>query len=186
MAGIFLGVLGKRGAIIWLLGTLALNGVVGCGGGRGDVADDAATPKVTSRMHERSLRDAALSAVQPAYPSNSTACGVGVAQFELDANGRVLALRILQAPDKESRDLLASALHSWKFGEVGFPEDLQRGVIFTGKVTFYFVNLAGSPGDGHVVSGTDAPNISTCVWSKFRDEARTTSFSTIAPQKIGV
>lgn len=141
---------------------------------------DSSSPIVV-RIHEQSVRTSALSAALPAYPIQSTACGVAVAAFELQPDGQVLTRTILEAPDEDTRRSLEQALETWRFRPIGDAQDTERGVVFSGKVTFYFVNFSGRPEDGWVVAGLDAPNISRCT-SRTSDVPRVAGVASNLPK----
>ncbi len=90
------------------------------------------------RLAEVALRKIVIKAVVPAFPAQSQSrgdVGVAVAQILVDRGGEVKDVHVLQAPDAEIKDAVASALKQWKFQPTtvgGNPVEVQ------GKLTFYY------------------------------------------------
>lgn len=114
-------------------------------------------------MHEMSLRGRVAHMKVPAYPENSTACGVAVAQFEIGTAGQIYSHRILTAPDGATRVALENALAEWRFSPLTGVRDSDMASHFVGKLTFYFVNVSGDVNEAKVYSAQDAPFVGDCV-----------------------
>jgi protein TonB len=104
-----------------------------------------AAPAVTAqkpmhvRLSEKSLRARAIKSVMPAYPDESKkrgSKGVAVARLEIDEQGDVTQVDVLESPDAHIKRAVTEATSQWKFNPTtvgGQPVRVQ------GKLTFYFV-----------------------------------------------
>ena len=99
-------------------------------------------------VREKALRPTATKTVMPDFPAESKrhqAKGVAVAEFEVGAQGDVIKLTILQAPDDLTGKAVADAVRQWTFPP---PLINNKPVRVVSKLTFYFVLEAD--GTGHV------------------------------------
>jgi hypothetical protein len=111
-------------------------------------------------FNERTLRSIASQGVLPAYPNASHACGVAVAEIQLDGKGRVTRVSLLEAPDSPIGESTINAISSWKFGSLD--ESAPPEVRFVSTLTFYFVNRTEKSGPA-VFDPESAPNVSNCT-----------------------
>ena len=91
------------------------------------------------KMPEQGLRGRATKTVVPIYPEESQkngASGVSVTRIEVDEEGNVTEVEILQAPDRFIETALIEAIKEWKFQPFDLNGNPRRLV---GKLVFYFV-----------------------------------------------
>lgn len=99
-------------------------------------------PQTTAivRIAEKPLRKMARKTVMPDYPKEARkrgGKGVAVAQLEIDENGDVVKVEVLEAPDPLIYSAVESAVKAWKFNAATVKD---RGrVRVQGKLTFYFI-----------------------------------------------
>lgn len=102
----------------------------------------AQSPKLI-RITEVSLRRLATRTVMPGFPPEARrrgVRGVSVAQLDVDEQGSVAAVQVLEAPDDSIKSAVADAIKQWKFK----PSTINgEPVMIRGKLTFYYVNKNG-------------------------------------------
>jgi TonB family protein len=89
--------------------------------------------------HEQILRSRAVNAIMPTFPPGALkdkAQGVAVAQVELNEEGEVIAVKILQASHPAIERAMFDAIIRWRFKP--FMISGKAGCI-QGKLTFYFI-----------------------------------------------
>ncbi|HKY04492.1 MAG TPA: energy transducer TonB [Blastocatellia bacterium] len=107
-------------------------------------AAPAASSLAQLRLHEISLRKRATRQVLPQYPEvskKSGAKGVTVSMLDIDEEGNVAGVDVLEAPDSPIRAAVADAVKLWKFK----PATVNgKPVRLRGKLTFYYVIEGGN------------------------------------------
>jgi TonB family protein len=77
----------------------------------------------------------AIDAPKPEYPEGSLHSrrqGLVVAEIELDSNGNLSELNILDSPDRDMSCAVEDAVRRWRFRRIG------RGIRARGRLFFYF------------------------------------------------
>lgn len=77
------------------------------------VTEQRASEKPRARISEYQLRSRAIKRVQPTLPANSpllSTASVAVAEVQLDASGHVIAVKILEAADREIAESMKKSL----------------------------------------------------------------------------
>lgn len=90
---------------------------------------------------EAVLRKLAKKMVMPKYPDGATKRGVkgrAVAEVNIDKQGNLIDVRVLEAPDQEIEQSVIRAIKQWKFSPATVSEH-KLSVNVRGKLTFYFV-----------------------------------------------
>lgn len=90
---------------------------------------------------EKTLRKFAKTVVMPQYPDASQrdgAQGVAVAQLDINEEGTVNKVEVLEAPDDAIANALVTALKMWTF-QRPIEDSTNKPIRLTGKLTFYFV-----------------------------------------------
>jgi len=91
-----------------------------------------------ARVPEGVLRKVAKTIVRPAYPSPSKkrqSQGLAVVMVDVNADGYVTDVSLIEAPDEDIGRSAISAVKQWRFGQLtaeGHPVQLR------GKLSFYF------------------------------------------------
>ncbi len=97
----------------------------------------------TLRITEISLRSLAIKTEMPGFPEDSRkrgARGVSVAELDLDEQGNVADVRVIEAPDESIKAAVLDAVRRWKFR----PSTVNGEPIrIRSKLTFYYVNKKG-------------------------------------------
>lgn len=89
-------------------------------------------------VHESTLRKYATKVVMPSYPENARkrgAQGVVVAQVDVNEQGDVTKVEILEAPDPSIGEVVSDSIKRWKFKT---PTIKGKAVRIKGKLTFYY------------------------------------------------
>lgn len=92
---------------------------------------------------ESVIRKAAIKSVMPKYPSSSRkrgANGVAVADVEIDEDGEIAMVKIVESPDRETGRAVEKAIRQWKFTQL---KAQGKPVRVLSKLTFYFVIQKG-------------------------------------------
>lgn len=96
-------------------------------------------PQSIINVAELTLRRGATKMVMPEYPSESVknhSTGIAVAQIEINADGEVDKLEVLEAPDLPIKNEVSGAVKQWRFQ----PQTIHGSPVrIRGKLTFYFV-----------------------------------------------
>lgn len=85
----------------------------------------------------------ALSSPRPPYPKSAEKDrveGVSVCQLEIDENGVVSDVEVLEIPHESVRASLTNTLQKWRFSTTRYHGEPVR---LTGKLTFYFLRPSG-------------------------------------------
>ncbi|MGH9759757.1 MAG: energy transducer TonB [Blastocatellia bacterium] len=88
---------------------------------------------------EQTARNKAIKTVMPIYPESSKrsgASGTSVTEFVINEQGGVENVKVLQAPDPDTKDALVAAVSQWKF-QPFFNKGAALKVMT--KLTFFFV-----------------------------------------------
>ena len=106
-------------------------------------AQDALSVKVSELI----LRKMAIRSITPHYPSTSVKTrktGVAVAKVQIDQNGKVKTITVVQAPDAAISEEVRAAVRQWTFN---IPNDMhlddKTGRLLSSTLTFYF-KISGS------------------------------------------
>ena len=99
------------------------------------------TPMVPTRANvtEATLRKYIAKSELPLFPRESAKRkteGVAVTVIDVNAEGKVVAVSVLEAPDDRISQAVERSLRRWKFNA---PTIGGRPVAIRGKLTFYFV-----------------------------------------------
>jgi TonB family protein len=90
------------------------------------------------RFGEYPLRQIATRRVKPVYPeeaARSNSQGVAIAELEINENGRVSTVRVLQSPHEAISAAVSEAVKQWSFR----PQTIDKSpVSIVGRLTFYF------------------------------------------------
>ncbi|HVF21761.1 MAG TPA: energy transducer TonB [Pyrinomonadaceae bacterium] len=89
---------------------------------------------------EKTLRKFAKVVVMPNYPEDSRrkgSQGVAVALLNIDEEGTVKKVEILQAPDESIGNAVIKATQGWKF-QPATEDSTGKAIRLSGKLTFYF------------------------------------------------
>jgi TonB family protein len=89
---------------------------------------------------EKTLRKFAKVVVMPTYPEDSKrngSQGVAVALLNIDEEGTVKKVEILEAPDESIGNAVSKATQMWKFQPVT-EDSTGKSIRLSGKLTFYF------------------------------------------------
>lgn len=90
---------------------------------------------------EKTLRQFAKTVVMPEYPDASQRNGiqgVAIAEVNIDEEGAVKKVEILEAPNEAIGNAVVMAIKKWKF-ERPVDDSTGKAVRLSGKLTFYFV-----------------------------------------------
>lgn len=90
---------------------------------------------------EKTLRQFAKTVVMPIYPDiaqRNGVHGVAIAQLNIDEEGSVTNVEILEAPHESIGSAVVAAVKKWKF-ERPIDDSTGKAVRLSGKLTFYFV-----------------------------------------------
>ena len=90
---------------------------------------------------EKTLRKFAKTVVMPVYPDASQrdgAQGVAVAKLDINEEGTVNKVEVLEAPDDAIANALVTALKMWTF-QRPIEDSTGKPIRLAGKLTFYFV-----------------------------------------------
>lgn len=90
-------------------------------------------------VHETYLRKRATKTVPPGFPEQAKkrgAKGVVVAQINVDEQGEVARVEVLEAPDPLIKEAVIKAIEQWRFDP---PTIGGKPVRIRGKLTFYYV-----------------------------------------------
>lgn len=90
---------------------------------------------------EKTLRKFAKIVVMPKYPDASQragAQGVAVAHLDINEEGTVSKVELLEAPDEATGSAVVMALKMWTF-ERPIEDTTGKPIRLSGKLTFYFV-----------------------------------------------
>ena len=88
---------------------------------------------------EETLRGYALETVMPLYPQRArrrNVQGTAVVQLNVNEQGAVTGVEVLEAPDTLTRESVAQAVKQWRFKS---PTIHGQAVSIRGKLTFYYV-----------------------------------------------
>jgi len=106
-------------------------------------AQDALSVKVSELI----LRQLAIRSIKPHYPGTSVKnknTGVAVAKVQIDQNGKVKTITVVQAPDAAISEEVRTAVRQWTFD---IPKDMhlddKTGRLLSSTLTFYF-KISGS------------------------------------------
>jgi len=94
----------------------------------------------TIRITETSMRRLATKVVMPEFPQEARkrgASGVSVAELEVDEQGDVSEVRVLEAPHESIKAAVVDAVRQWKFRRSTIGGEPVR---VRSKLTFYYVN----------------------------------------------
>jgi TonB family protein len=103
----------------------------------------AQSSPVVGRVSEEGIRRFATITVLPTFPDDALRAkesGVAVASIEVDVNGRISRLEVVEAPSPSIKASVTQAVQKWQFDPTytgGRPTRL------LGKLTFYFVIRGG-------------------------------------------
>ena len=105
----------------------------------------AASPQKLQHVtvHEETLRKYAIEVVMPLYPEQArrrNAQGAAVAQVNVNEQGSVAQVEILEAPNPLISEAVTVAVGQWRFNP---PTIRGKAVPIRGKLTFYFVIKGG-------------------------------------------
>ena len=92
-------------------------------------------------VSEKTLRKFAKIVVMPQYPDASQragAQGVAVAQLDINEEGTVSKVELLEAPDEATGNAVVMAVKLWTF-ERPIEDTTGKPIRLSGKLTFYFV-----------------------------------------------
>ena len=90
-------------------------------------------------VHETYLRKRATRAITPGFPEQAKrrgAQGVVVAQINVNEQGEVAQVMVLEAPDPLIKEAVIKAIEQWRFNP---PTISGKSVRIRGKLTFYYV-----------------------------------------------
>jgi TonB family protein len=90
---------------------------------------------------EKTLRQFARIVVTPEYPDDSRrngSQGVVVAQLNIDEQGVVSKVEILEAPDDSIANAVSKPTKMWMF-QPAIDDSTGKAIKLSGKLTFYFV-----------------------------------------------
>jgi TonB family protein len=93
---------------------------------------------------EKVLRNFATRTVMPEYPAASKEHGTqgrAVALLQLDESGRLVSVKMLEAPDDDIEKSVVEAIKKWRFDNV--TRHAGEGVRIEGRLTFYFEIIDG-------------------------------------------
>ncbi|MFN2407673.1 MAG: energy transducer TonB [Pyrinomonadaceae bacterium] len=113
-------------------------------GSAGTVVNSTVKQYRVATVPERTLRKFAKVVVMPNYPEDSKrkgSQGVAVALLNIDEEGTVKRVEILEAPDESIGDAVIKATQMWKFQPVT-EDSTGKAIRLSGKLTFYFKIVA--------------------------------------------